>query len=90
MMADLRRIKLLFKTKTQIANSNNNEEGDERHMTKVWIDAFIAIKIVDLVGELVQIKEKNQNERGRLGAGSRKRKEILYQVESIITDIQGR
>jgi hypothetical protein len=35
MMADLKRIKLLFKATTQPANNSSGQEGDERHNTEV-------------------------------------------------------
>jgi hypothetical protein len=35
MMADLKRIKLLFKVKTQPANSSSGQRGDERHNMEV-------------------------------------------------------
>jgi hypothetical protein len=35
MRADLKSIKLLFKAKTQPANSNSSQRGDEQHITEI-------------------------------------------------------
>jgi hypothetical protein len=81
MRADLWRRKLLFKTKTktktktQPANSSSGHRGYEWHNTEVDGQMHSRdAKIVDLVGEYLQTKEKNHNGRGRVGVGSRKRK----------------
>jgi hypothetical protein len=61
MMTDLKRIKLLFKAKTQPANNINGQRGDERHNTKVDGQMHsINTKITDLVGEHLQTKEKTR------------------------------
>jgi hypothetical protein len=60
MRAYLKRRKLLFKIKTQPANNSSGQEGDDQHSTKV--DGRMhngEAKIADLVGEHLQIKEKN-------------------------------
>jgi hypothetical protein len=73
MRANLKRKKLLFKVKTQPTNSSSSQGEDERHNTNVngWIHNGEA-KITDLIREHLQTKKKNQNERGRVGEGSRK------------------
>jgi hypothetical protein len=38
MMTDLKRRKLLFKAKIQLANSRGGQGGDERYITKVKIE----------------------------------------------------
>jgi len=58
MRVDLWRRLLSFKAKIQPANSNNGHKEDERHDTEV--DGLMhseEVKIVDLVGEHLQIKE---------------------------------
>jgi hypothetical protein len=75
-MTDLKRRKLLFKAKTQPANSSNGQRGDERHNKEVdgWMHSRY-YKIVDLVEEYLRTKEKKEkklNGRGRVRAGSRK------------------
>jgi hypothetical protein len=59
MRADLKRIKLLFKTKTQPINNNSGQGGDECHNTEEdeWMHSGDA-KIADMVGEHFQTKEK--------------------------------
>jgi len=63
--------KLLFKAKTQPANSSSGHGGDKWHNMEV--DGRIyngETKIVDLVREHLQTKEKkNQNGRGMVGSG---------------------
>jgi hypothetical protein len=57
-MADLKRIKLLFKAKTQSANSSSGQGKDERH--NIEVDGRMhngKAKIAeDLVGEHLQTK----------------------------------
>jgi hypothetical protein len=66
MRANLKRIKLLFKAKTQPANNSSAQRGDERHNTEVDGRMYSReIKVADLIEEYLQTKEKNQNERGR-------------------------
>jgi len=50
MMADIKRIKLLFKAKTQPINSSSDQERDERHNAEVdgRVHSGVA-KIADLV-----------------------------------------
>jgi hypothetical protein len=57
MMVDLWKRKLLFKTKTQPANSNDRHGGDERHNTDIdrRMHSRYA-KIVDMVGEHLQTR----------------------------------
>jgi hypothetical protein len=65
MRADLWKIKLLFKTKTQPASSSSDHGRDERHNTKVDGRMYSEdAKIANLVGEHLKTKEKNQNRRG--------------------------
>jgi hypothetical protein len=65
MRADLKRIKFLFKVKTQPGNSSNGQEGDERHNTEVERQMHREnTKIVDLEGEHLKTKEKT-----RIGGG---------------------
>jgi hypothetical protein len=66
MRANLKRRKLLFKVKTQPTNNSSAQRGDERHNTEVdgWMHNR-EIKVADLIEEYLQIKEKNQNGRGR-------------------------
>jgi hypothetical protein len=74
MMADLVRRKLLFKVKTQLANSSSGQGGDERHSAEVNRQMHSEeIKIVDIVEEHLQTKEKPQNIREMIGAESKKR-----------------
>jgi hypothetical protein len=75
MRVDLWRIKLLFKAKIQPANSSSSSShgGYERHNTKIDGQMYSGdTKIVDLVGEHLQIKEKTRMREG-VGAGNRKR-----------------
>jgi hypothetical protein len=73
MMVDLKRRKLLFKAKTQPTNNNSGHRGDEWHNTDVDGRMHSGdAKIADFIGKHLQTKEKNQNGRGRVGAGSRK------------------
>jgi hypothetical protein len=59
MRADLKRIKLLFKAKTQPENSNSSQGGDERHNTEVDRQMHSKdTKIADLEGEYLKTKEK--------------------------------
>ncbi len=52
MMTDLKRIKLLFKAKTQPANSNSGQGENERHSTEVNERMHSEdVKIVDMVKE---------------------------------------
>jgi hypothetical protein len=58
MMTNINRIKLLFKVKTQPANSSGSQGGDELHSTEV--DGRMHskdAKIDDLVGKHLQIKK---------------------------------
>jgi len=75
--ADLKRNFFLFNAKTQLANSSSDQGGDKRHNKEVNGRMHNrAAKIADLVGKHLQTNEKkNQNENGRVGAVSRKRKE---------------
>jgi hypothetical protein len=74
MWTDLNRRKFLFKTKTQSANSSNGQGGDGRHNTEVDIRMHNGdTKIVNLVGEHLQTKEKTRMG-GGVGAESRKGK----------------
>jgi hypothetical protein len=76
MMAYLNGRKLLFKAKTQSANSNDGYEGYERHDTEVDGRQMHneEAKNVDLVREHLQIKKKNQNVSEKVRAGSKNRK----------------
>jgi hypothetical protein len=66
MRANLKRIKLLFKAKTQLTNSSNGQGGDEQHNTEVDKQMHSGeAKFADLVGEHLQTKEKTiMGERG--------------------------
>jgi hypothetical protein len=76
MIANLKKIKLLFKAKTQQVNSNSGQGGDDqRHNTEV--DKRIHsgdAKIADLVREYLQTKEKTRMGGGKVGMESRKGK----------------
>jgi hypothetical protein len=68
MMTDLKRIKLLFKAKTQPANNINDQGGDKQHNTKVDGQMHSRnVKITDLVGEHLQTKEKTRMKWSRSG-----------------------
>jgi hypothetical protein len=57
MMADLKRIKCLFKAKTQPTNNSNDQGRDERYITEVNKQMHSEYaKITDLVGEHLQTK----------------------------------
>jgi hypothetical protein len=59
MRADIKRIKLLFKVKTQLANNSSCQERDERHNTEVDKQMHIGdAKIVDLVKKHQKKKKK--------------------------------
>jgi hypothetical protein len=61
MKADLKRRKLLFKTKTQLTNSSSGQRGDEQN--NIEIDGRMHngdAEIIDLVGEYLQTKEKTR------------------------------
>jgi hypothetical protein len=61
MRADVKRIKLLFKTKTQPANSSSGQRGDEWHNTEVCERMHNEeVKIANLIGEHLQPKEKTK------------------------------
>jgi hypothetical protein len=61
MRANLWKRKLLFKGKTQPANSSSDHGGDERHNTEVNGRMHSGdAKIADLVGEHLQTKEKKK------------------------------
>jgi hypothetical protein len=61
MRAKLKRIKLLFKTKTQPANNSSGQRRYERHSTKVDGRMYSGeVKIADLVREHLQTKEKTR------------------------------
>jgi hypothetical protein len=76
MRADPKRIKLLFKTNIQLANSNNGQRWDERH--NMEIDGLMHnrdAKITDFVREHLHVhKRKNHNGNGVVGVGSRNEK----------------
>jgi hypothetical protein len=60
MMIDLKKRKLLFKTKTQSAN-NNGQRGDVRHIMEVDRRMHSEdAKITNLVEEHLQTKEKTK------------------------------
>jgi hypothetical protein len=73
MMTNLKRKKkkeLLFKTKTQPANSNNDQGGDERHNIEVNRRMHSGdAKIADLVRKHLQSKEKTRIGRERVKEG---------------------
>jgi hypothetical protein len=56
-MAELKKIKLLFKAKTQPAAVVNGYRGNKRHITDVDGQMHSGYaKIVDLIGEHIQTK----------------------------------
>jgi hypothetical protein len=66
MRANLKRIKLLFKVKTQPSSSDNSQGGDERQNTEVDGQMHSEeAKFADLVGEHLQTKEKTRMGRRR-------------------------
>jgi hypothetical protein len=66
MRANLWRKLLLFKTKTQPTNNSNGHRGLKRHNTEVDGQMHSGeAKIVDLVGEHLQIKEITKMRGGR-------------------------
>jgi hypothetical protein len=65
MRTNLKRIKLLFKAKTQPANYNSGQGGDQWHDTEIDGQMYSGdTKIADLVGEHLQTKDKT-----RMGGG---------------------
>jgi hypothetical protein len=61
MMADLKKMKLLFKAKIQPANSSSGQRKGKRHSTKVDGQMYSKyVKITDLVEEYLQTKEKTK------------------------------
>lgn len=59
MRADQKRRKLLFRVKTQLANSSSGQGGDKWHITEVYGRMHSGdAKIANLVGEYLQPKEK--------------------------------
>jgi hypothetical protein len=73
-MTDLKRRKLLFKAKTQPANSSNGHEVDERHNIEVDGQMLSGEAQLLIWSENTYKQKKNQNRRNRVGARSRKRK----------------
>jgi len=62
--ANLKRRKLLFKAKTQLATSNSEQGGNERYNTVVDGQMHNGdAKIADLVKKTLTNKRKNQNGR---------------------------
>jgi hypothetical protein len=68
-MTNLKRIKLLFKAKTQPANNNSDQGRDVRHNTKVDRQMHSGYtKITNLVKEYLKKKrKKKKKEKGMVG-----------------------
>jgi ribosomal protein L23 len=65
MRADLKKIKLLFKVKTQPVNSASGQGGDEQHSMEVGRRMHSEeAKIANLVGEHLQTNEETMMGRG--------------------------
>jgi hypothetical protein len=61
MRANLKKKKLLFKAKTQLANSSSSQGGDEQHNKEVNGRMHSGeAEIADLVGDHQQTKEKTK------------------------------
>jgi hypothetical protein len=75
MRANLWRKNLLFKAKSQLANSRSGYEGYERHNIEVGGQMHSGeTKIADLVGE--HLKKKKKRVRVRTGSRKRMREQI--------------